>query len=92
MIEFFDPPLRMTLRQHMNLVEKQESCSSCVGFCVALGKRFFSDGIDEVDESLVPLIEERVGNQVLPRVLPNYAILLWFALQVWINAHTYSCT
>lgn len=82
MIEFTLPALSMTLTEYMELTEQWESCSSCVGFCVSLGEEFFSSGVKEVDTEIMPNISSQAGPNVIPRVLPSYSILYWFARQV----------
>ena len=69
----------------MHLVELWEKCSSCAGFCIELGERFFNDGVTEVDGTLIPLLKSKADISVSPRVIPSYAYLLWFAQQVCIN-------
>ena len=83
MIEFKEPPIPMTTVKHMELVELWEKCSSCVGFCIGLGEEFFSVGVHEVDEVLTPLLTSRAASGISPRVIPSYAILLWFTQKVW---------
>ena len=61
MIEFQEPPLQM------DLAEVRKACSSCVGFCIALGAKFFNSGVKDVDDVILPV-----------RVFPGYAILFWF--------------
>lgn len=53
-----------------------------MGFCIGLGERFFNDGIVEVSDVLVPLLEEALGEGISPRVIPGYATLMWFCQQV----------
>lgn len=84
LIEFKDPPILMTTAQHMNVVELWEKCSSCIGLCIELGDRFFNVGVHEVDDTLTPLLKSRADSGISPRVIPSYAILLWFAQQVYI--------
>jgi len=82
MIEFSSPPLSFTMQKYMELVVLLESCSSCAGFCVSLGQRFFSDGIKEIDKVIIPRLLSTVGSSVLSRVIPSYAILYWFCTMV----------
>ena len=82
LIEFQEPPIRMKTSQHMRLVELWDQCSSCVGFCIGLGAKFFSVGYEEIDDVLVPLLESKADSSVAPRVFPSYAILVWFADKV----------
>ena len=85
MIEFFALSLSFKLNDYMELVDLLESCSSCAGFCVSLGKKFFLDGIEEVDNVILPKLLAKAGSSVMSRVLPSYAILYWFCSQVYIS-------
>ena len=57
-----------------------EACSPCAGFCVSLGERFFSLGYREVDANVLPALEAKASDGVIPRVLPSYAFHLRFAI------------
>ena len=82
MIEFHSPALSLSLTGYMELAELWEQCSSCAGFAVSLGERFFSHGIREVDTEILPKFSAEAANGVIPRVLPSYSILFWFSRQV----------
>jgi hypothetical protein len=45
--------------------------------------------VKNVDETILPLFSTSVGTSISPRVLPSYAILYWFSLQVS-NSSTYN--
>ena len=73
----------------MKLVELWKSAGSCTAFCIGLGHSFFSYGVTEVDNTILPLLKEMIQNSTAmslhtlsPRVLPSYAILYWFSLKV----------
>lgn len=82
MIEFQQPPLQMGVSTFIDLAESWKACSSCVGFCIALGAKFFDTGIKDVDNILTPYISSRAPDGISPRVFPGYAILFWFAKEV----------
>lgn len=82
MIPFKLPQLSMTLSEYMSIVRLQRRAGSCVGYLIGLGKKFFSTGVSEVDTEILPLLTERAPSGVNPRVMPSYAILLWFCLEV----------
>ena len=82
MIEFSTPPVATTLGQYRELGKLWEVCSSCAGFCISLGNSFFSEGIEEVDNDILPRMTASASEDISPRVIPSYAILFWFALQV----------
>ncbi len=66
----------------MDIVQLWKNCSSCVGFCVSLGKTFLETGVREIDEVILPHLAALANDLVVPRVLPSYAILYWFSLEV----------
>ena len=82
MIEFQEPPLQMDLSTFMDLAEVWKACSSCVGFCIALGAKFFNSVVKDVDDVILPDISSRAAGGISPRVFPGYAILFWFAKEV----------
>ena len=82
MMEFSPPALSLGLTDYMELAETWEGCTTCVGFCVSLGQKFFSSGIKEVDKTILPHLTALAGSDVHPRVLPSYSTLYWFSLQV----------
>ena len=82
MIEFAEPPLSSKMAEYIELAELYEKASACVGFCISLGEKFFGEGIGEVDTNVIPTLMELAGPNVAPRVIPAYAILYWFTVQV----------
>ncbi len=84
MINFCLPPISLSLSKYMEVVRMWDECSSCIGFCVSLGNTFISTGRKEVDDHILPALSEQAESNVSPRVLPSYAILYWFTLQVCI--------
>lgn len=84
LIKFDDTPLTMSTQQHLQLVQLLEKCSSCVGFCIALGSRFFEEGgIAEVDNDIKPWLSSKSCGALHPRVVLSYSILMWFMRQVY---------
>ena len=95
MIPFKLPQLSLSLTQYMEIAKLQGCASSCAGLLIGLGNKFFSSGIAEVDHSIIPIITERAPSGINSRVVPSYAILLWFTLEVNLyhstsNVHMYS--
>lgn len=82
MMKFSQPPVSLKLSQYMELVLLWKDCGKCAGFCVSLGKKFLSEGVNEVDENTVPAFA-KVAVNISPRVILSYAILHWFTVQVW---------
>lgn len=85
MIQFSSPALKLSLSDYMELAELWENCSTCVGFCVSLGQQFFTSGVKEVDDTILPHLSSLAGDNIIPRVLPSYSILYWFSSQVSIT-------
>ena len=59
--------------------------TSAVGMLISLGEAFaFSTrGISEMDANIVPRHRKFLeGLGVIPRVLPSYALLFWFTMEV----------
>ena len=82
MIPFKPPEVSMSISEYMEIVEAQNEAGAAVGFFVGLGRRFFSSGVTTVDGDIIPALTERAQG-VCPRVIPSYAILLWFTLEVY---------
>ena len=66
MIEFSLPARSLNLAEYVALGDMWEECSSCVAFCVALGDKFFTSGIKEVDTAILPAMRSTVGDKVTP--------------------------
>jgi len=81
MIQFDAPSISFTLSDYMEIVDLWENCSSCVGFCVLLGQKFFSVRTEEIDDSILPMLTKS-SDGLIARVLPSYAILYWYCKQV----------
>ena len=45
MIDFPLPATALSLSDYMDLVELQDECGSCAGYCVSLGESFFTSGV-----------------------------------------------
>ena len=57
--------------------------TSGVGVLISVGEAFTTRGIDEMDADIVPTLRASLGGLgVIPRVLPSYALLFWFTIQV----------
>lgn len=82
MIPFKLPQLSMTLTEYMKIVTLQSKAGSCAGFLIGLGNKFFEHGVADVDQNILPLLTSVAPGDVNPRVMPSYAILLWFTLEV----------
>ena len=92
MIEFSLPQLDPSVTEYTNLPALMENSVKSIGFLISLGKRFVTSGITEIDEVLTPRLKMMLPKGIWPRIVPGYALLLWFAYQVMndcINIHVY---
>ena len=62
--------------------------SSGIGSLIGLCKVFIEEGIDDVNQNILPSINETLSTAVLPRVHISYVVLIWFMLKV-ICIHSY---
>lgn len=63
-----------------------DKSSSAVGFIISLGARFIEQGIVEMDSDLLPELRSLLDGRAIPRVLPYYAFMIWFTLEVCLTA------
>lgn len=56
--------------------------TSSVGSLIAIGKAFVERGSEEMDSVIIPKLRALLDSKVIPRVLPSYAILFWFTIEV----------
>lgn len=84
LIKFSSPVPSGGVRDFEKFLKLYESVSSSIGFCVSTGEEFFKSGIDEVDAVILPELK-RKANNVIPRVMPSYAFLFWFATKVSVS-------
>lgn len=82
MIPFKTPQLSMTLAQYMEVVQLQSKAGSCIAFLIGLGGNFFTSGIIEVDNILIPMLLKAAPSNVTLRVIPSYSMLLWFTIEI----------
>lgn len=62
--------------------------SSAVGFLISLGQRFAAKCADDLDNNILPKLDQVLGENVQPRVRMGYGILLWFVKQVSLLYHS----
>ena len=72
--EFALPARSLNLAEYVAMGDLWEECSSCVGFCVALGDKFFNSGILEADTDILPNMRRAAGDKVTPRVLDSLLV------------------
>ena len=56
--------------------------SNVIGLLIGLCKVFIEEGIDDVNQNILPSINEALSTAVLPRVHISYAVLIWFVLKL----------
>lgn len=55
---------------------------------IQMGEMFLLEGISEMDHNILPRVR-RVLDGLNPRIPPNYALMLWFTMQVYIYIYHY---
>ena len=56
--------------------------SGAIGNVIPLGHRFFTEGMAELDEVILPQLNNQLLAAVLPRIIPAYRTLMWFTNEV----------
>lgn len=74
----------MTVGGFIDLADDWDKSSSAASWCVNIGCKFFSDGVNDVDLSIRPNILSLASQRIPNRVITSYSILYWFALEVCI--------
>lgn len=95
LIEFFQPHLDASIEEYALLPALMRRGSAAVGAVLRLGKLFIESGIADINQYFVPVVKNALGGDALPRVVPSYALLLWFTLQVSVTSQveaSLSCT
>ena len=87
LIEFGHPCLDLSMVEYAGLPPLLKRVSGAVGHIIRLGKRFVEQGIDEMEGVIKPELINLLGHQAIPRVIPSYAILMWFTFEVRILIH-----
>ena len=82
LLEFMGPALDIPMTQYAELPELLQASSSAIGGMIGLGRKFVESGIREMDSELLPELRNLIGENIIPRVLPSYSILLWFTMEV----------
>lgn len=70
------------MSSYSELPDLLSEASSGMGRYISLGEEFISRGIREMDNYLIPKLKNYLGGDSIPRVLPSYALLLWFTIEV----------
>ena len=70
------------MTDYVHVTDLIKRCASAIGSIIALGKKFIDRGIGELDSYILPKLRSMLTSSVVPRVLPSYAILMWFTLEV----------
>ena len=73
------PPNRISSSMPGNKHEELFPASG-VGLFISLGEAFINRGIGEMDNIILPKLRGLLRGSVIPRVLPSYALLMWFTL------------
>ena len=83
------PPVKLSWKASTEYVlgfarlhQLMPAASSAIGEVMALGDKFFTEGMAELDEVILPQLHCQLPPTVLPRVIPAYATLVWFTKEV----------
>jgi len=82
LIEFKHPRIKSKVQEFDKLYHSMNTSSSSIGFIIGLGNELLEKGAQNLDEIIVPAIDDILGTEVFPRVSLGYGMLLWFALKV----------
>ena len=81
LIEFRAPSLEISMRSYAKLPDLLARSTSAVGLMISLGEEFISRGLTEMDAHILPKVRVALGG-VNPRIPPNYALMIWFTMEV----------
>ena len=70
------------MKSYSQLPNLLVQASSGVGLFISLGEAFISTGIGEMDNIILLKLRGLLRVSVIPRVLPSYALFMWFTLEV----------
>ena len=82
LLNFHGKPAQNSVLGFARLHQLMPEASGAIGDVIALGHRFFAEGIAELDEVILPQLRCQLPAAVLPRVIPAYGTLLWFTKEV----------
>ena len=83
LIQIHAPCLEMSMKSYSELPGLLNRATSAVGMLISLGEAFSTRGISEMDANIGPRLRKFLeGLGVIPRVLPSYALLFWFTMEV----------
>lgn len=86
LIEFHAPCIDISMRNYSQLPTLLARATVAIGLFISLGVEFSNRGIDEMDEEIIPKLRCVLERAIIPRVLPSYALLFWFTLEVQCNS------
>ena len=76
----------MSMRSYAKLPDLLARSTSVVGLMISLGEEFISRGITEMDAHILPKVRVALEG-VNPRIPPNYALMIWFTMEVSIGCN-----
>ena len=82
LLDFHGKPAQNTVLGFARLHQLMPEASGAVGKVIALGDRFFTDGMGELDDVILPQLRSQLPAAALPRVVPAYGTLMWFTKEV----------
>ena len=81
LVQFPPPCLDIAMTNYVHVTDLIKRCASAIGSIIGLVKNFIDRGIGELDSYILPKLRSMLTSSVV-QVLPCYAILMWFTLEV----------
>ena len=72
MIQFENSCVEPKIRDYTELNSLLPELSRAVGFLISLGKKFLENGITELDEDIIPVVNSLMKGKAFTRVLTSY--------------------
>ena len=82
LLYFHSKPVQNSVVGFAQLHQLMPAASGAIGKIIALGQRFFAEGMAELDSVILPQLHNQLPPAVLPWVVPAYATLIWFTQEV----------
>ena len=89
LIPFAKPSLKAKVSSHYKLNKCLPPVSGGIVYLIGLGKRFHEEGMQEMDERIIPQLESVFPPNAFHRVIPQYATLKWFCSKVCMHVCMY---
>ena len=82
LIPFDAPSISAKITRHFKLSQCQPQASGGLAYLISLGTLFQEEGMQQMDNSIIPELESVFPVECFHRILPQYAALKWFCDKV----------